>query len=61
MTEVSAAFFPRSGAQLESKRARLEEILRGLGRVLVAYSGGVDSAVLLAESHRILGDRKSVV
>jgi len=43
--------------QLEAKRARLGEILRGLGRVLIAYSGGVDSALLLAESHRVLGDR----
>jgi uncharacterized protein len=42
---------------LEPKRARLEEILNGLGRVLIAYSGGVDSAVLLAESHRVLGDK----
>src|SRR5204863_2141168 len=54
MTEVPATFFARAG--LEEKRARLEEILRGLGRVLIAYSGGVDSAVLLAESHRVLGD-----
>ncbi len=43
--------------RLSSKRERLEAILRGLGRVLVAYSGGVDSAVLLAEAHRVLGDR----
>jgi len=63
MTEVSATFFTpaRRGSalskELEEKRARLEEILRGLGRVLIAYSGGVDSAVLLAESHRVLGDR----
>jgi len=61
MSEVSA-FFSRSGSgspgpKLEGKRARLEEILRGLGRVLIAYSGGVDSAVLLAESHRVLGER----
>jgi len=61
MSEVSA-FFSRSGsaspgAKLEGKRARLKEILRGLGRVLIAYSGGVDSAVLLAESHRVLGER----
>jgi len=62
MSETSAIFFARSGPgattpdPLESKRSRLEEILRGLGRVLVAYSGGVDSAVLLAEAYRILGE-----
>ncbi len=60
MSEVSATFFSRSD-HLVQKRARLEEILRGLGRVLVAYSGGVDSAVLLAETHRVLGDRASGV
>jgi pyridinium-3,5-biscarboxylic acid mononucleotide sulfurtransferase len=49
-----APFLTRS--TLESKRARLEELLRGLGRVLIAYSGGVDSAVLLAEAHRVLGE-----
>lgn len=49
-------FLATAGA-LEPKRARLEEILNGLGRVLIAYSGGVDSAVLLAESHRVLGGR----
>lgn len=63
MSEARAAFFPPSGPRatspdrLEAKRARLEEILRGLGRVLVAYSGGVDSAVLLSEAHRVIGDR----
>ncbi len=63
MTEASATFFSRTGSRstlpddLLAKRARLEEILRKLGRVLIAYSGGVDSAVLLAESHRVLGDR----
>ena len=39
----------------DEKQARLGEILRGLGRTLVAYSGGVDSAYLLAEAHRVLG------
>ena len=45
-----------SSDALAVKRRRLEEILRGLGRTLVAYSGGVDSAYLLAEAHRALGD-----
>ncbi len=39
---------------LAAKRARLEEILGGMGRTLVAYSGGVDSAFLLDEAHRVV-------
>lgn len=40
---------------LEAKLARLEAILRDLGDVCVAYSGGVDSAYLLAQAHETLG------
>ena len=40
----------------ELKRRALEDGLRGLGRVLVAYSGGVDSAFLAATAHKVLGD-----
>jgi pyridinium-3,5-biscarboxylic acid mononucleotide sulfurtransferase len=40
---------------LASKRQLLEEILRASGRVLVAYSGGVDSAYLAWATHRQLG------
>ena len=36
---------------------RLVEILRGMESVLVCYSGGVDSAFVLAVAHRVLGDR----
>lgn len=37
--------------------ARLEAQLARFDSLLVAYSGGVDSAVLLAAAHRVLGDR----
>ena len=37
------------------KRAALEANIRTLGRTLVAYSGGVDSAFLAWAAHRVLG------
>ena len=41
----------------DAKRARLGEILRANSPLIIAYSGGVDSAFLLAEARRELGDR----
>ena len=38
-----------------AKYARLEKILKDMGRVLVAYSGGVDSSLLLKAAHDVLG------
>lgn len=40
-----------------ARLALLEQYFRDLGSVLVCYSGGVDSALVLAAAHRALGDR----
>lgn len=42
---------------LTGKIDTLYQMLRGLESVVVAYSGGVDSAYLLAAAHTILGER----
>lgn len=50
-------FLPETQLKLEA----LEAQLRRLGTVMVAYSGGVDSAYLAATAHRVLGDRMLAV
>jgi uncharacterized protein len=45
----------------EQKLQALEARLRELGKLMVAYSGGVDSAYLAATAHRVLGDKMVAV
>lgn len=47
---------PEYMTELEIKNKNLENILKKIGKLAVAFSGGVDSAYLLYEAHRILGD-----
>ena len=42
--------------ELQRKEASLEQLLRRSGRLLVAFSGGVDSSYLAYAAHRALGD-----
>jgi len=44
-------------AETQAKYAQLQAILRDMESVLVAYSGGVDSALLLKVAHDVLGSR----
>ena len=45
---------------LDARLAALDARLRGLGSVLVAFSGGADSAFLLAAAVRALGPERVV-
>ncbi len=57
MTERSDTDHTDTEAILDGKLAFLESQLAGYGRVVVTFSGGVDSAFLLAVAVRALGDQ----
>ena len=46
-----------TSAHLKSKYKKLKEILASYGDLLVAYSGGVDSSLLLKVAHDMLGKK----
>ena len=50
-----------SGSRFAAQSCQLASELLRLGRVLVAYSGGVDSAYLAWAAHRALGDKMLAV
>jgi pyridinium-3,5-biscarboxylic acid mononucleotide sulfurtransferase len=50
-----------TAATLDEKAERLRQILARSGRLLIAYSGGVDSAFLSWMAHRVIGDQMRAV
>jgi pyridinium-3,5-biscarboxylic acid mononucleotide sulfurtransferase len=54
-------FIETAMTELELKAHRLEDSLRKVPSLVVAYSGGVDSAYLAYAAHRVLGDRMLAV
>ncbi|MBV9085473.1 MAG: ATP-dependent sacrificial sulfur transferase LarE [Acidobacteriaceae bacterium] len=56
LVTLQASSTELDSAELEAKQTALFEILRNLRRVIIAYSGGTDSAYLAWAAHRVLGD-----
>ncbi len=59
--EQTQAAVSASDAGTAAKLGVLEDRLGQLGSLMVAYSGGVDSAFLAATAHRVLGSRMLAV
>ncbi len=60
MTSLAGAAVTLS-AEVEAKYLRLKHILAEIGELVVGYSGGVDSTLLLKVAHDVLGNRAVAV
>jgi uncharacterized protein len=61
-TQVSTAQEgPELSVELQAKYVHLQQILREMGQVVIGYSGGVDSTLVMKVAHDVLGDRAVAV
>jgi uncharacterized protein len=58
---MAVSHLPAPELSLAEKQRALEAHLRSLGRVLIAYSGGIDSAYLAFLAHQVLGENMLAV
>ncbi len=61
LVSLQATSVPLDPAELHAKQQALFDHLRILGRVIIAYSGGTDSAYLAWAAHRVLGSNAVAV
>lgn len=61
MSESEIEYEFESAMELSQKQSQLEDHIRELGSVLIAYSGGIDSAYLAYTAHRVLGNNMLAV
>jgi uncharacterized protein len=57
MLNTSSTAIESNGAMLAAKESNLRKIIRARGSLVVAYSGGVDSTLVLKIAHDELGER----
>jgi uncharacterized protein len=58
---MAVSHLPTPELSLSAKQRLLEDHLRALERLLIAYSGGIDSAYLAYVAKRVLGDKMLAV
>ena len=58
---MAVSHLPTPELSLQDKQRALQDHLRSLGRVLIAYSGGIDSAYLAYVAHQISGENMLAV
>jgi pyridinium-3,5-biscarboxylic acid mononucleotide sulfurtransferase len=61
MSNPESANGSEPAMELSQKQSQLEDRIRELDSVLVAYSGGIDSAYLAYTAHQVLGDNMLAV